>query len=111
MPQEARMALARAAYELRFDREAEDAATNGIRPAQLLGIRRHEDRGEDLWRTWNAVQENCIRGGLRGMRRDEHGQMRRTTMREVRGIDQDVKLNRALWMVGEQLFQTLKRAA
>jgi hypothetical protein len=32
------------------------------------------------------------------------------TTRPVQGIDQDVRLNKALWIVGEQLAKTLRSA-
>ncbi|KPC54864.1 Uncharacterized protein AC509_5289 [Pseudomonas amygdali pv. morsprunorum] len=61
--------------------------------------RRREDRSGDLWTTFNRVQENTIIGGLTG--RNKQG--RRTTTRAVNGIDQDVKLNRALWVLAQAL--------
>ncbi|WP_193060517.1 DUF932 domain-containing protein [Halomonas sp. 3A7M] len=69
-----------------------------LRPApieaeQLLRARRHEDRPNDLWSTTNRIQENVIKGGLSG--RNAKG--KRTTTRAVKGIDQDLKLNKALW--------------
>jgi hypothetical protein len=36
---------------------------------------------------------------------DANGHRRRTTTREVKGIDQDVKLNRALWHLAERIAQ------
>ena len=66
---------------------------------QLLRARRSEDRSSDLWTTFNRVQENTIKGGLSG--RNKQG--RRTTTRAVNGIDQDVKLNRALWVLAQAL--------
>lgn len=108
LPVEARVALADAAHVLRFEDRAE---TCGIPSTALLTARRAADHGDDLWRTFNRVQENVIRGGIHGEAKDKTGHRRRTTMRTITGIDQDTKLNRALWMVGEQLFQTLKHAA
>jgi hypothetical protein len=52
----------------------------------------------------NVVQENVIKGGLSAMRRDGR-ETRRVTTREVRGIDQDVKLNRALWQLAERMAE------
>lgn len=66
---------------------------------QLLRARRFEDRRDDLWTTFNRVQENMIRGGLSG--RSATG--RNMTTREVTGIDQNVKLNRALWVLSERM--------
>jgi hypothetical protein len=97
-------AFAEAAHELRFA-GAEGEVTTPIQPAQLLNPRRDADNGNDLWRTFNRVQENVIRGGLHGMGRDANNRLRRVTTREVRGIDQDVKLNRAMWMLTEKMAE------
>ncbi|MBN9056444.1 MAG: DUF932 domain-containing protein, partial [Rhizobiales bacterium] len=91
-----------AAHVLRFgDNEGE--TTTPIKPEQLLVPRRHDDRANDLWTTWNVVQENAIKGGLRGVGRDDLGRPRRVKSRAVNGIDQDIKLNKALWLLGERM--------
>ncbi len=46
------------------------------RPEQLLVPRRSDDRDNDLWTVFNTVQENVIKGGLRGVSRDEFGRPR-----------------------------------
>jgi len=74
-----------------------------VTPASVLMPRRREDCKNDLWITFQRVQENMIRGGLTG--RNEKG--KRTTTRAINGIDGDVKLNRALWMIAEQ-FKKMK---
>jgi hypothetical protein len=74
-----------------------------VTPASVLMPRRREDCQNDLWVTFQRVQENMIKGGLTG--RSEKG--KRTTTRAVNGIDGDVKLNRALWMIAEQ-FKKMK---
>jgi hypothetical protein len=94
--------LAEAAHVLRFG-DGEGETTTPIKPAQLLVPRRHDDRADDLWTTWNVAQENVIKGGLRGVSRDDLGRPRRVTTRSVNGIDQDIKLNRALWILGEKM--------
>jgi hypothetical protein len=101
-------ALAVSAHTLRFA-DAEGKTHTPITPDQLLQIRRHDDNGRDLWQTFNRVQENVIKGGLSARTQasyDEHGKRippRRVTTREVKGIDQDVKLNRALWQLAEEM--------
>ncbi|QHG74452.1 DUF932 domain-containing protein [Ensifer adhaerens] len=105
---EARKVLAEAAHLVRFG-DAEGSLTNPIKPEQLLVPRRVEDRAEDLWTVWNVVQENSIKGGLRGVKRDEFGRARRSTSRPVNGIDQDIKLNKALWLIGERMAALLRR--
>jgi hypothetical protein len=112
------IAFADAAHSLRFA-DAEGAISTPITSAQLLQPRRREDMdenatvygrpGRDMWRTLNTVQENVIRGGLTGIQRgtDERGRptRRSVTTREIKGIDQDVKLNRALWMLAERMAE------
>jgi len=92
-------AYAQAAHVLRFA-DADGTLDTPIQPAQLLRPRRVEDNKADLWSTFNRVQENVIRGGLRAYR---SGATRRTTSREVKGINEDVRLNRALWTLTETL--------
>lgn len=98
-------AFAEAAHTLRFG-DSEGEAQTPITAAQLLTPRRQDDNKADLWTTFNRVQENAIKGGLTGTKRDERGRrIRRVTTREVRGIDQDVKLNRALWQLAERMSE------
>lgn len=66
---------------------------------QVLQPRRLEDKGADLWRTFNRAQENLVRGGLRS--RSATGRRQRT--RQVAGISQNVQLNRALWTLADEL--------
>jgi hypothetical protein len=106
-------AFAEAAHTLRFA-DAEGKTDTPITASMLLAPRRMADRADDgqswsrpapdLYRTMNVVQENVIKGGLsavRGVGRER----RRVTTREVRGIDQDVKLNRALWQLAERMAE------
>ena len=92
--------FATAALSLKYD---ENEAP--ITPNQLLSTRRIADRNPDLWSNFNRVQENIIRGGLRG--RTASGN--RTTTREVKSIDNNVKLNKALWILADGMRQ-LKQA-
>ncbi len=94
-------ALAEAAHIVRFA-DSEGKVNTPIRPEQLLQTNRYADNGNDLWSTFNRVQENVIKGGLRAR---AQGATRRTGMREVKGIDQDVRLNRALWTLGERMAE------
>ena len=94
--------LAEAVHVLRFG-DADGETTTPIKPEQFLMPRRHDDRADDLWTVWNVAQENAIRGGLRGVGRDDLGRTRRVRSRAVNGIDQDIKLNKALWILGEKM--------
>lgn len=88
-------AFARAALALRYDEEHPAP----IEADRLLEARRYEDRGGDLWATFNRVQENMTKGGIPG--RTRKGKHTRT--RAINGIDQNVKVNRALWVLAEEL--------
>lgn len=98
--------FAEAAHTLRFA-DAEGKTTTPIQPAQLLAPRRAADTDPSLWHTFNRVQENAIRGGLSARLPRQAGQYRgrRVTTPEIKGIDQDVKLNRALWTLAEKMAE------
>lgn len=70
-----------------------------IDPAKLLVVRRVEDQSNDLFTVYNRIQENLLRGGQRG--RSSTG--RRMTTRAVSGLTEDVKINRMLWALTEQM--------
>lgn len=90
------LAFAHAALALKYDPQTEVAP---ITEQQILVPKRREDVGDDLWKTFNRVQERMLKGGVHG--RAANG--RRTTTRAVTGIDQDIRLNRALWVLAEQM--------
>lgn len=87
-------AFAHAALALKYDTEVTPAP---VTERQILHAQRPDDLSSDLWTTFNRVQENMIRGGLVG--RNAKGKRMQT--REVKGIDQGIKLNRALWVLAE----------
>ncbi|EJF0075479.1 DUF945 domain-containing protein [Salmonella enterica] len=98
LPPPAQQALAKAALTYRFGEEHQPVTT-----AQVLTPRRREDYGQDLWTVWNTLQENLLKGGLPG--RTVQG--KRTHTRAINGIDGDVRLNRALWVMAEQMQQAM----
>lgn len=103
---EERTVLAEAAHMLRFpDAHKEDSKQAPVTADALLTPRRHDDRATDLWTAFNVVQENTIKGGLRGRVRNANGTSRRQTTREVAGIDQNKALNCALWTLTERMAE------
>jgi hypothetical protein len=99
--------LAEHAHSLRFPVDEETGKANTeVTPEMLLRARRYADNKPDLWSTYNRIQENSIKG----VRAYAPGSYHRVTSRAVKGIDGDVKLNRALWSLAEK-FAELKRAA
>ena len=89
--------FARSALTLKYEPDPVKPAP--VTESQILAPRRSADTGTDLWTTFNRVQENLVRGGLPA--RNAAG--RRTRTREVQGIDQSVKINRALWLLADEM--------
>ncbi|QKR61308.1 DUF932 domain-containing protein [Pseudomonas aeruginosa] len=90
--------FARAALALRYDDPDKPAP---ITESQILMPRRFDDRRPDLWSVFNRTQENLTQGGLHG--RSANG--RRQQTRSVQGIDQNIRLNRALWLLADGMRQ------
>lgn len=89
--------FAESALMLKYDNK-EDSP---IDSSQLLDIRRYQDRGNDLWKTFNTIQENTIKGGLQGFTKKGN----RTSTRKVKSIDNNVKLNKALWTLTQKMAE------
>jgi hypothetical protein len=101
--------FAEAAHQLRFN--GDDSLTKeAIKPLQFLEPRRYQENGKsDLFTIFNVVQENMIKGGLRGWASDEKGRAKCVSTREIKSIDQNNSLNRALWTLAEKMMR-LRRA-
>jgi len=96
LPPPAQQAMAKAALTYRFGEEHQP-----VTESQILSPRRRQDESNDLWTTYQRIQENLFKGGLSG--RTTKG--KRAHTRAVKGIDSDVKLNRALWVMAENMLQ------
>jgi Domain of unknown function (DUF932) len=101
-------AFATAALALRYgdrgERGDRDEGSECQPPApitaeQLIEARRPEDLGRSLWTTFQRVQENALRGGQPG----RSAQGKRLHTRPVASIDRSVSLNRALWVLAEEM--------
>jgi hypothetical protein len=68
--------------------------------ARLLEARRPDDIGRDVWRTYNCVQENIMKGGISG----RSGAGRSTRTRAIRAVREDVRINVALWQLAANLI-------
>jgi hypothetical protein len=90
--------FARAALALKYDDTDKPAP---ITERQVLASRRFDDNRPDLWSVFNRTQENLVKGGLHA--RTSNG--RRQHTRPVQGIDQNLRLNRALWLLADGLRQ------
>jgi len=104
--------LAEEAMSLRFEDQ-----NMPITVEQVLRARRGEDSGNSLWQVFNVIQESLMRGGLRYRRPvlNAAGEQmtdyrnrpvtRSNSTREVKGIGQNVNLNKALWSLGEKMAE------
>jgi hypothetical protein len=92
--------LAETAHSMRFPVDEETGKTHTeVTPDHLLRARRTDDSGSDLWHTFNRIQENTLKGVKTWTPRG------RVSSRAVKGIDGDVKLNRALWTLAERMAE------
>jgi hypothetical protein len=92
-------AMATAALVLRYGERTEGQAPAPVTAEQLIEARRSEDQGRSLWTSMNRLQENMQRGGQPG--RTVQG--RRMQTRPIGSIDRSVNLNRALWVLAEEM--------
>ena len=95
--------FARAALNLRYGQDWQQMSP--IDSDALLQARRTEDKEPTLWKVFNRVQENLMKGGLSG--RSPSGRATRT--KAIVSVSQDVRLNRALWQLADE-FSKLKHA-
>ena len=99
--------------QLEYAKSALALSKNSLefRPEQLLEYRRFDDMGENgsnsLYKTFNVVQENLVRGGLNG--KSESGKYRHS--KAITAISADTQLNRSLWQLTETFNKTLNIAA
>lgn len=95
--------FAEAAKRIKYGEE------NAMLSNLLLEPRRYNDNSNDLWSTFNRVQENITKGGKRYLipaHKDEEGNYVRAKSRKTRKINsitEDTKINKALWFLAEEM--------
>lgn len=86
-------------------------------PDQLLRTRRYQDQSglkkPNLWLAYNTVQENLIKGGFRKFNATAEGGLKKgmSKSREVKSIDKNLALNRALFTLTEKMEEILRSKA
>jgi hypothetical protein len=88
-----RIIFAEAAKTLRWDESQE------VNTESLLYSHRQADKGADLWRTLNVVQEKIIRGGAVITNTEK----RTRRARAVNSVSENSRLNKALWTLAEEM--------
>jgi len=92
--------LAKGASQLRWEDDKSGNSTAPFNAHHLLDPRRsyeQADRAPTLWNTFNNIQENLVKGGIRG----HSSTGRRTRTRSIKSVTEDIKLNRQLWALAE----------
>lgn len=95
-------AFAEAAASLR---EITPTSNHEVLRAHRVADASAPDGTRDLWRTFNAVQENLLRGGIG--RINDKGRRGRT--RGITSVDADIKTNRALWVLAERMAEIVTK--
>ena len=91
--------FAERALKLRWD----DVKLAPVGVEKILWPRRTEDTGADLWSVYNRVQENLLRGGQRDYHQRRQDGRRIGRSRPISGLDESIKINKALWELAEAL--------
>ena len=71
-----------------------------INVEEILTPLRNEDKGDDLWRVFNVVQEKMMRGGVTY----KSARGRSTSLKGIKSIQASNKLNTKLWETAELLL-------
>jgi hypothetical protein len=95
-----RLGFAESALRARYGDNTDDWAVD---PRKLLTPRRGDDVGCDLWKVFNVIQENVIKGGLGSYKRLDNGRIGYRSVRAVRGVGRNVELNADLWQIAERV--------
>jgi hypothetical protein len=91
------------AAQLRFAQKAAEIVFDNVDfDAKLLLVpRREQDKTNDLWTTYNVVQENLVRGGVQIQHTT--GQQRAATTRGITHIRRELDTNLALWQLASRV--------
>lgn len=97
-----RITFAQSALQLKYD-----PAERYVNPKELLKPLRHEDDKPTLWNTFNTVQEKFMNGGVKAHHVGVKGEILSKSIktRAIKSVSEDVRLNRALWMLTEKMAQ------
>jgi len=87
----------RKSVNIRF---GQDRVLNDLQIVGLLTPNRIEDEGDDLWTTFNVVQEKYVRGGIETT--SQRG--RRTKLRGLQNIMAVNQVNTKLWTLAEEMI-------
>lgn len=85
-------------YTDRFDRTVDwKQLKKDFDPHELLVVQRPEDEGDSLWKVYNRVQENLIKGNYSHWGKDSEGKDKTRGARELTNIRNSLIANKELW--------------
>lgn len=87
------------AIELRYP-YVEETNNYPVRIEDMLTVRRPEDQENNVWSTYNILQESLQKGGQSIAM--EENKRRKTRTRPIKDINRDILMNKALWDLGMQ---------
>lgn len=99
MSRKQQLDFAREAVKVRFP----ETKKIPINPPKLLEIRRKEDDHNDLWTTYNVIQENLLKGGMKG--HSVNGKER--TVRKIKSPYEQINNNILLWDIASKYTKNL----
>jgi len=99
MTQEEQNTFASKALQIRFG-EDRKATTEEIQA--ILNVNRSEDRGDDLYKVFNRVQEGIIRGGFNIQAGTKSGTKK---VRKISNMLKDLDINGQLWVLAEEVLE------
>lgn len=100
-----RYKFARRALAIRYDVDEYMGFPHSyVEPTDLLDPRRQEDYGNDLWRTFNILQEKVVQGLFYVQsERSGDGEVTRRKAKAIKNIDELTRVNTQLWQAAEDL--------
>ena len=100
LPEDSRLEFANHAMKIRYP----DEAPEGLKSSSMLRARRADDlmQQDNVWTTYNIVQENLMKGGISYFPSTELVQRRphfrsRNRTRSISNIQKNVNVNQRLW--------------
>ncbi len=99
-----RMVYGESAMDVLYNKDKWNEWNREQSVVNLIKPKRIEDAPSNLWTTFNTVQEKFLKGN-RYMQKKNERYYRPTKSREVKSIDKNVKLNKALWTLTEKMAE------
>lgn len=107
VPPEAARLLAANAIEERYDSAIERNGHAPIAVEDALRPRRYGDARQDMWSTFNVIQENLVLGGVEYETRDANARRVRRTTRPIQEISGNTRFNQRLHTMADTMARML----